>query len=398
MVSVKLIQYLYLVDKSKGLVYNFFMNFDQNWIRKPQKRKEFNQNLLKWYNQNQRPLPWRGENNPYNIWISEIMSQQTRLETVIPYYLKFVEKYPSIATLANANDEELLKLWEGLGYYSRARNLKVAAKQMMDNFHGKFPEKLRDIKSLKGVGDYTAAAIVSIVYGQSEPAVDGNLIRVTSRLFELDVDISKTSSKKVFEEKLRELISHEQPGNFNQAFMDLGSGICTPKIVKCENCPIRNFCQSFSRNTMLNFPVKTKKQAQKDLYYIAFAIQNSSGEFFIKRRPKAGLLSEMWCFPLTEVTKAEYYKIVKKNFPPSIPPKWKRGISRIRFQKQFTHIFSHQKWHIALYLAKEDESFVIREDINEEFHLETEKWLTIDEIKRLPLAGPQVKMMEDISS
>ena len=371
------------------------MNFDEDWIAKSKKRKEFNQSLLEWYDQNKRALPWRDGYDPYNVWISEVMSQQTRLETVIPYYLKFVEKYSSVATLAGANDEELLKLWEGLGYYSRARNLKNAANQIMEDFKGKFPEKISDIKSLKGVGDYTAAAIASIVYKQPEPAIDGNLIRVASRLFELDADISKTSSKKVFEEKLRMLISHEKPGDFNQAFMDLGSRICTPKIVRCKSCPIKKYCQSFSKNTMLNFPVKTKKLAQKDLYYIALAVCNSLGEYHIKKRPKAGLLSEMWCFPLIEITKTEYNKIVKENLPPSIPSKWKKRVSRIRFQREFTHVFSHQKWHIALYLAKEDESFVIREDSSEEFHLETEKWLTIAEIKKLPLAGPQVKMMEN---
>lgn len=174
--------------------------------------KEFQQDLLSWYDDNKKPLPWRKTTEPYKIWISEIMSQQTQVETVMPYYERFMKKYPTIETLAQADDAELLKLWEGLGYYSRARNLKIAAQEVVDKYNGKFPDNLADILSLKGIGPYTAAAIASISFGLAEPAIDGNLMRVTSRLFELDCDISKSSSRKIFDGYLRKLISKKRPG------------------------------------------------------------------------------------------------------------------------------------------------------------------------------------------
>ncbi|MGL5343022.1 MAG: A/G-specific adenine glycosylase, partial [Lactococcus garvieae] len=184
--------------------------------------EKFQQDLLGWYNIHKKPLPWRKNTEAYSVWISEIMSQQTQVETVMPYYLRFMEKYPKIEDLAVADDDELLKLWEGLGYYSRARNLKIAAQQVMTEFQGQFPDALKDIQSLQGIGPYTAAAIASISFGLPEPAIDGNLMRVTSRLFEIDADISKAASRKIFDEKLRELISEDHPGDFNQALMDIG--------------------------------------------------------------------------------------------------------------------------------------------------------------------------------
>ena len=354
----------------------------------PKEIEKFQQALLLWYKKNKRTLPWRGSKNPYYTWISEVMAQQTRLETVIPYYERFVKKYPSIEALANANDQELLKIWEGLGYYSRARNMKIAANQMVERFQGQFPESLEEIKSLKGVGDYTASAIASICFDLPEPAIDGNLLRVTSRLLELDADISKSGSKKVFEESLRNLIDPTQPGDFNQALMDLGSGICTPKVVRCEYCPMRSFCGSHRNGTMLEFPVKTKKIKQQQLYYLAFAIQNEKGEFFVEKRTKEGLLSQMWSFPLREVTKTEYDQVSKK----------KELGTGLRFKKEVSHIFSHQKWHILLLegdlgeIEGEENNILERIVVPKECS-ENQKWLSFQELEKLPLAGPQKKMM-----
>ena len=353
----------------------------------PSEIKKFQQALLLWYKKNKRTLPWRESKKPYHTWISEVMAQQTRLETVIPYYERFVKKYPSIEALANAKDEELLKLWEGLGYYSRARNMKIAANQMVECFQVQFPESLEEIKSLKGVGDYTASAIASICFNLPEPAIDGNLLRVTSRLLELDADVSKSGSKKIFEESLRGLIDPTQPGDFNQAFMDLGSLICTPKVVRCEHCPIRSFCKSHRNGTMLEFPVKTKKIKQQQLYYLAFAIQNEKGEFFVEKRTNEGLLSQMWTFPLREVTKTEYDKVAKKN----------EFGTNLRFKKEISHIFSHQKWQLLLLegelrdLEKEEGSILKWNVIPEEL-LENQEWLSLQELEKLPLAGPQKKM------
>ena len=193
----------------------------------------FKETFLNWYYQHKRTLPWRGTNNPYYIWISEIMLQQTRVDTVMGYYYRFIEQYPTIEALAEADEQSLLKVWEGLGYYSRARNLKVAAQQVMNDYDGQFPETMEAIRTLKGIGPYTAAAIGSIAFQLPEPAIDGKLMRVGSRLFGIDADIAKPSSRTIFDQAFREVLSEEAPGDMNQAFMDLGSSICTPTSPDC---------------------------------------------------------------------------------------------------------------------------------------------------------------------
>ncbi|PFG84773.1 A/G-specific adenine glycosylase [Lactococcus lactis] len=366
--------------------------------------KEFQQDLLSWYDDNKKPLPWRKTTEPYKIWISEIMSQQTQVETVMPYYERFMKKYPTIDTLAQADDAELLKLWEGLGYYSRARNLKIAAQEVVDKYNGKFPDNLADILSLKGVGPYTAAAIASISFGLAEPAIDGNLMRVTSRLFELDCDISKSSSRKIFDGYLRKLISKKRPGDFNQALMDLGSLVCSPKSPKCEACPLLNYCAAAASGKQLNYPVKTKKIKQKDLYFTAFALENSLGEYYLEKRPSKGLLADMWTFPLTELPAADFEKMitdgsVSKNI---VIPELPESISKMEYIANFTHIFSHQKWHLAIIKLKPEETF----EVAGELLSEDKMWVHFDskvltesgqpKVSRsqIPLAGPQVKMFE----
>lgn len=366
--------------------------------------KEFQQDLLSWYDDNKKPLPWRKTTEPYKIWISEIMSQQTQVETVMPYYERFMKKYPTIETLAQADDAELLKLWEGLGYYSRARNLKIAAQEVVDKYNGKFPDNLADILSLKGIGPYTAAAIASISFGLAEPAIDGNLMRVTSRVFELDCDISKSSSRKIFDGYLRKLISKKRPGDFNQALMDLGSLVCSPKSPKCEACPLLNYCAAAASGKQLNYPVKTKKIKQKDLYFTAFALENSLGEYYLEKRPSKGLLADMWTFPLTELPAADFEKMitdgsVSKNI---VIPELPESISKMEYVANFTHIFSHQKWHLAIIKLKPEETF----EVADELLSEDKMWVHFDskvltgngqpKVSRsqIPLAGPQVKMFE----
>lgn len=332
------------------------------------------------------------------------MSQQTQVETVMPYYERFMKKYPTIETLAQADDAELLKLWEGLGYYSRARNLKIAAQEVVDKYDGKFPDNLADILSLKGIGPYTAAAIASISFGLAEPAIDGNLMRVTSRVFELDCDISKSSSRKIFDGYLRKLISKKRPGDFNQALMDLGSLVCSPKSPKCEVCPLLNYCAAAASGKQLNYPVKTKKIKQKDLYFTAFALENSLGEYYLEKRPSKGLLADMWTFPLTELPAADFEKMVtdgsvSKNI---VIPELPESISKMEYVANFTHIFSHQKWHLAIIKLKPEETF----EVADELLSEDKMWVHFDskvltengqpKVSRsqIPLAGPQVKMFE----
>ncbi|GBG96372.1 A/G-specific adenine glycosylase [Lactococcus termiticola] len=349
--------------------------------------EKFQADLLAWYDKHKKPLPWRLSRDPYKIWISEIMSQQTQVETVIPYYERFIKKYPTIKDLAEAEDAELLKLWEGLGYYSRARNLKLAAIEVQENFDGVFPSDLMDILSLKGIGPYTAAAIASIAFDAVEPAIDGNLLRVTSRLYRISEDISLGRSRKVFEEKLRGLISSERPGDFNQALMDIGSTICKPKQANCDSCPLADYCQLAFSEEAVNFPVKTKKLKQKDLYYAALALQNSSGEYYLEKRPSTGLLANMWTFPLVEMNKKEYEAVLSGEAIQSLPD-LPESISRTAFLDKLTHIFSHQKWHIAVIQAIPEDRFEVAED----FLTEDKLWL--EDMSAIPLAGPQVKIFE----
>lgn len=227
-----------------------------------------------------------------------------------------MEQFPTIQDLANAPEDKLLKVWEGLGYYSRARNIQAAAKQIMEEFNGVFPSTVDEIRSLKGIGPYTAGAISSIAFEIPEPAIDGNVMRVVSRLFCIEADIAKASSRRPFDEAMRKIISKDQPGDFNQAMMDLGSSICTPTSPQCESCPIQSYCQAYRENRQTDFPVKSKKLKPKDVYYVAGIIENKHQELFLQQRPETGLLANMWLFPLEEITAARF-KELQEQYDPS---------------------------------------------------------------------------------
>ena len=279
--------------------------------------EQFQEAFLEWYQQEKRNLPWRYNQDPYRIWISEIMLQQTRVDTVIDFFYRFMEQFPTIQALAEAPEDKLLKVWEGLGYYSRARNLQAAAKQIMEEFGGKFPKTVEEIRSLKGIGPYTAGAISSIAFEIPEPAIDGNVMRVVSRLFCIEADIAKASSRTFFDEAMRKIISQKQPGDFNQAMMDLGSSICTPTNPQCEICPIQQFCQAYREGRQTDFPVKSKKQKPKDVYYVAGIIENKEQEIFLQQRPETGLLANMWLFPLEEVSVERFSELQEQYDPKS---------------------------------------------------------------------------------
>ncbi|MDT2758318.1 A/G-specific adenine glycosylase [Enterococcus xiangfangensis] len=327
---------------------------------------DFQADFLSWYQQEKRNLPWRYDQDPYRIWISEIMLQQTRVDTVIDYFYRFMEEFPTIQELADAPEDKLLKVWEGLGYYSRARNLQTAAKQIIAEFDGVFPTTVEAIHSLKGIGPYTAGAISSIAFKIPEPAIDGNVMRVVSRLFCIEADIAKASSRKAFDEAMRKIISQNQPGEFNQALMDLGSSICTPTSPQCESCPIRNYCQAYQEKRQTDFPVKSKKQRPKDVYYIAGIIENQQQEIFLQRRPESGLLANMWLFPLEEVSQIEFQAFQKRYDPAAWdlfssslvaednPPFFSE--QAVVWQKkvlgEVKHVFSHLRWHILVFYGR----------------------------------------------
>lgn len=332
----------------------------------PAEITDLQETFLTWYYREKRNLPWRASHDPYAIWISEIMLQQTRVDTVIGYYYRFMESFPTIAALAAANEQKLLKVWEGLGYYSRARNLKVAAQQIVNDFGGRMPETIEEIASLKGIGPYTAGAIASIAFALPEPAIDGNVMRVVSRLFCIDEDIAKAKSRKTFDEAMRVIIDPNEPGEFNQALMDLGSSICTPTSPNCEECPLAAFCLAYKTDSQLCYPVKTQKAKPKNVFYLAEAIENDQGEFLLQQRSETGLLANMWTFPLQELSEAEYRKVYQEwQLPDSgqldllvaedgVLPE--QLTSEVIWQKrhlgEVTHIFSHLKWHILLFYGR----------------------------------------------
>ncbi|MFV0556815.1 MAG: A/G-specific adenine glycosylase [Lactovum sp.] len=344
--------------------------------------KNFQQDLLSWYHKNKKNLPWRENQDAYKVWLSEIMSQQTQVETVIPYYQRFLRNYPTISDLAQAKDEELLKTWEGLGYYSRARNLKFAASQIMNEFSGEFPQSLEEIRSLKGIGPYSAASIASICFNLPEPAIDGNLFRVTSRLFEISDDISKTTSRKNFDKKLREIISHSEAGNFNQALMDLGSTICKPKSPKCEICPLAKYCQAYKNQRVENFPVKTKKIKQEKHYFQAFVLKQGE-KYLMAQRQSTGLLASMWTFPLQEIEEKDFDNLSKIRV---IPEVFNNQLIKLEKVGKVQQIYSHQKWIIKVIYCQLEGQTV------QEACLYNQRWLSKEELKEYALAKAQIKM------
>ena len=254
---------------------------------------EFTKKLLDWYDQNARDLPWRLEKDPYKIWLSEIMLQQTRADTVIRYYLTFLERFPTVNALAGADAVEVLKLWEGLGYYSRARNLLKAAKQVAES--GGFPRDVKGLQKLPGVGEYTAGAIASIAFGLPEPAIDGNQIRVLSRAFGVRVNAASPEGKRALREAALSQIPPERPGDFNQAMMGLGALICTPRP-NCETCPVRDECDALRAGDAQTLPVLPPKVSKRDERR-AVAMVFRENAVLVRRRPDEGLLPGLYEFP-----------------------------------------------------------------------------------------------------
>ncbi|WP_317942651.1 A/G-specific adenine glycosylase [Carnobacterium maltaromaticum] len=371
------------------------------WSEK--KITDFRSHFLSWYDLEKRTLPWRENNDPYRIWVSEIMLQQTRVDTVIPYYLNFMKLFPTIADLAAAEEDTLLKAWEGLGYYSRVRNLQKAAIQIMNEFSGEMPTNPEDIATLKGIGPYTTGAISSMAFQLPVPAVDGNVMRVVSRLFEISEDIAKPASRKTFEAIMNQIIDPYKPGDFNQAMMDLGSSICTPTTPTCNLCPINEFCQAFEAGTMTQYPVKSKKKKAKPVYYAGLLIQNERGEFLIEKRPAEGLLANMWTFPLLPeelLTVGTGLKIGKLNdkLPETIETQVLNNLSvesRQRYQiepiwlkKPFgevVHLFSHLKWFITSYYGKMSSEMLTEAP-------ENCLWVHPSDFENYTFPGPQQKM------
>ena len=272
----------------------------------------FSNKLIAWYLQNKRELPWRNTTNPYHIWLSEIILQQTRVLQGLPYYLKFVEAYPKVENLANAPEDDILKLWQGLGYYSRARNLHATAKMVANEMNGIFPNNYKDLLKLKGVGDYTASAIASISFNQPEAVVDGNVFRVLSRFFGISTPINSTSGQKEFKQLAQELIDREQPRTFNQAIMEFGARYCVPQNPDCENCIFNDSCVAFQQKKVGQLPVKIKSKPVKQRFFNYLVFLSENDRTVLQQRNGKGIWHKLYEFPLIETSKETNLSELKK--------------------------------------------------------------------------------------
>lgn len=304
--------------------------------------------LLTWYDSGRRILPWREDPTPYHVWLSEIMLQQTRVEAVKPYYDRFICRLPDIESLASVEEEELLKLWEGLGYYNRARNLKKSAIQISTEYGGKMPEDYDKLMELTGVGSYTAGAIASIAFGKPVPAVDGNVLRILSRLRADDRDIMDAKVKKAIEEELRAVIPKERPGDFNQALMELGATVCVPNgSPKCGQCPWKEICQAKRQGNASEYPKKRAKKARSIEKKTVLLIQYEQ-RIALNKRPSEGLLAGMYEFPSIEGHQEEK-KVIAYLKQLGVMP------LRIRRLEPAKHIFTHKEWHMTGYYIRVDD-------------------------------------------
>ncbi len=299
--------------------------------------------IIQWYQKNKRILPWRREKNPYYIWISEIMLQQTRIEAVKIYYERFIKEIPDIETLAYIEEEKLLKLWEGLGYYSRARNLKKAALKICEQYNGNMPKAYEELVKLPGIGEYTAGAIASICYNEKVPAVDGNVLRVISRIIANSKDILLADTKKQITKQLKSIMP-EDAGDFNEGLMELGERICIPKGEPvCEECPVQKLCIAYEKGITKQIPVRVKKKQRKQENRFVFILQYQN-KIAIRKREAKGLLAGMYEFPNVLVKENMTWQAILNN--------WNLKVEQIEEIGEAKHIFSHIEWRMKGWYIK----------------------------------------------
>lgn len=309
--------------------------------------EDFSILIANWYRQNSRDLPWRTQNEPYKIWLSEIILQQTRVDQGLDYYLKFVDHYPTISELANATEDEVLRDWQGLGYYSRARNLHSTAKYISKELDSVFPSTYESVLALKGVGEYTAAAICSFSYNLPHAVVDGNVYRVLSRYLNLAIPIDSTQGKKTFKAAAHELLDKSDAATHNQAIMELGALVCKPKRPDCENCPLVENCLSYAAKTQSELPVKEKKTKVRARYF-HYLILKEGGTIILKKRDTSDIWGGLYDFPLIEM---------EGEGKPSTQKLDELGVTIKLEDRTFKHILSHQHIHATFWLAEKKRVF-----------------------------------------
>lgn len=314
------------------------------------KKNDFNHNLLEWYQSNKRSLPWRETNDPYKIWLSEVMLQQTQVITVIPYYKKFITKYPYLKDLANAKEEELLKDWEGLGYYNRIRNFHSAVKEVHTSYGSEVPDDPEKFSKLKGVGPYIGGAVQSIAFNHLLAAVDGNVLRVMARLNQDGRDMTKASVQKSVKAEIEKMMPLEA-GDFNQGLMELGATICTPRAPKCLLCPVQDHCESYHHHSVFHYPIKKKQKRKQEESYNIYFILNDKEEVILSKQ-EGTLLQGMYEFPKFDVDTS--IETIEENLNLSLDqPNIHLGSEK--------HVFTHKVWYMEayiLYTTSTHENFV----------------------------------------
>lgn len=344
-----------------------------------ERKRWFSEQLLAWNSaENQREMPWKGEKNPYRVWMSEIILQQTRVEQGKAYYEKFISRYPDIAALATADDEEVLKLWEGLGYYSRCRNMISAAREIQNKFSGRFPDDINEILSLPGVGSYTAAAITSFAFDQPHAVLDGNVFRVLSRFFGLFSPIDAPAGRKIFEELSTDLLHNHPPALYNQAIMDFGATICKPRRPLCAECPLAAKCVALTLDKVADLPVKIKKLKRKTRWFNFLIIINSGKVLLEKRGPK-DIWEDLYQFPMVE--SAEVPNAGHWILPGFVQPGNRK---EPRFLFQHTQQLTHQTIHGRFFVLKTN---IVAETAG--------MWVEIGDIKQFPFPRMIARILSD---
>jgi len=320
---------------------------------------DFSDGIIQWYGMNKRDLPWRNTNDPYRIWISEIILQQTRVEQGLAYYQRFVERFPDIETLSNATEDEVMKIWQGLGYYSRARNMYRSAKSIYHENKAKFPASHAELRKMHGVGDYTASAIASIAYGESFPVVDGNVLRVIARYNGIKEPVNTSAGKRKVKDILTGLIDPGQPGTFNQAVMELGALVCKPKQPLCPECPIRNKCYAFNNHLITALPVLKKAKPSKTRFFHYLVILNSEGNQYytwLRKRKGEDIWKNLYDFPLIESDRELSIEDI------STGNQWKEIIGSheyaiLNYSETIRHVLTHRDLRVRfILLAMKDYS------------------------------------------
>lgn len=318
--------------------------------------ENFSEIIENWYKDHARNLPWRGIKDPYKIWISEIILQQTQVKQGYDYYLRFIQRFPDVKTLAKAEEQEVLKFWQGLGYYSRARNILASARKIMDERAGIFPSDYTSIRALKGVGDYTAAAISSFAYGLPEAVLDGNVYRVLARYFAIETPIDTTIGKKLFSELSKKMLDSENPALYNQAIMDFGAIQCTPQNPACLFCPLQDSCAAFSTGNVGAYPVKARKTKVTDVWYTYLYVQQD-GRFLLHRRSGNGIWKNMYELPLVEsFSKEEQENVLQSG-------RFQKWVSLMGGEQpvirlmtgEMKHVLSHRIIHAQCYLLRDED-------------------------------------------